>query len=85
MCPLSFSRNKLFLTNLSVNVNIPLVGKMRMSQRFLKKVILLYLLNVKKDKYPFYRPFCRPRNYADIECDNEAEPLVTSHAPVIYF
>jgi hypothetical protein len=23
--------------------------------------------------------------YADFECDNEAEPLVTSHAPVIHF
>jgi hypothetical protein len=36
---------------------------------------------VQRDKHPFYRPFCWPRNYADFECDNEAEPLVTSHAP----
>jgi hypothetical protein len=35
---------QIILTTLSVNVNIPLVGKMHMSQRFLKKVILLYLL-----------------------------------------
>ena len=35
---------QIILANLSVNENIPLVGKMHMSQRFLKKVILLYLL-----------------------------------------
>jgi hypothetical protein len=40
ICPQNIATHyKLCLTNLFVNVNIPLVGKMHMSHPFLKKVV----------------------------------------------